>query len=201
MSDPHLAPPPPRGLHDRAAADLRIIRAAMERAGSFTAVPGWGGVAMGGTALGAAALAHSCETPGAWLLVWLAEAVLAVAIGCLTIAAKARAAGTPILVGPGRRFALALCPPLLAGALLTLALQRAGLVSALPSVWLLTYGAGVITAGAFSIAIVPLMGVCFMGLGALALFAPPSWGDLFMAAGFGGLHVGFGIVIARRYGG
>jgi len=201
MSDPEPAPPHPRGLHDRAAADLRIIRAAMERAGSFTAVPGWGGVAMGGTALCAAALAQSRATPGAWLVVWLVEAALAVALGCLAIVAKARAGGTPILVGPGRRFVLALCPPLLAGALLTLALERAGLVSALPPVWLLTYGAGVITAGAFSIAIVPLMGVCFMVLGALALFAPPAWGDLFMAAGFGGLHVGFGLVIARRHGG
>jgi hypothetical protein len=45
------------------------------------------------------------------------------------------------------------------------------------------------------------MGLGFMGLGALALLGPAGWGDAWMAAGFGGLHILCGVVIARRYGG
>jgi hypothetical protein len=114
---------------------------------------------------------------------------------------------------------LGLLPPLLVGVALTLAIYayevgptgehfaRGGAADAvasyrlLPGAWLLLYGAGVASAGMFSVRLVPLMGSLFMLLGALALLAPAAWGDAFMAAGFGGLHVAFGVVVARRHGG
>lgn len=194
-------PPTPPALHDRALDNLRFIRDTMERAGSFTAVPGWGMVAVGATALVAAVIAARQATTELWLVTWLAEALVALGIGGWSLARKAHEANDPILSGPGRRFALSFVPPLLVGGLLTIALYRAGLVTALPATWLLLYGTGVVTGGAFSVRIVPVMGLVFMALGAAALFAPAGWGNAWMAMGFGGLHLGFGILIARRYGG
>lgn len=188
-------------LDDRARDNLRFIRETMERAGSFTAIPGWGGVAIGITALGAAMIASRETLPNSWLLIWLGEAAVALAIAMWTTDSKAREAQTSLFTGPARRFVYSLAPPLFVGALLTALLVRIGSTGAIPGVWLLLYGTGVVTGGAFSIRIVPLMGLCFIVLGAVALFCPWSWGNAFLAAGFGGFHILFGAVIARRYGG
>lgn len=173
----------------------------MERAGSFTAVPGWGQVGVGATALVAALLAARQPTPELWLATWLGEAVVALGIGGATMVRKAFAVNDPLLSGPGRRAGLSFLPPMVVGGLLTVALSRAGLWHALPGTWLLLYGTGFVTGGAFSVRIVPVMGVCFMTLGAGALLGPAAWGNWLMAAGFGALHIVFGTVIARRYGG
>ena len=191
----------PHPLRDQALDNLRFIRQTMERAGSFTAVPGWGQVAVGVTALAAALVAARQTSVELWLATWLGEAVVALAIGGSTMARKAYAVNDPILSGPGRRFGLSVLPPMVVGGLLTIALYRAGLWRALPGTWLLLYGAGFVTGGAFSVRIVPVMGLCFMFVGSVALFAPAAWGTWCMAAGFGGLHIVFGAIIARRYGG
>jgi hypothetical protein len=191
----------PPALHDRAIDNLRFIRETMERASSFTAVPGWGGVLMGLTALAASIVAAQQPSRNLWLATWVVEALLALIVGGWAMDRKARRAEMPILTGPGRKFALSYAPPILVGVLLTVVLLRAGAVSALPGMWLLLYGTGVVTGGAFSVKIVPVMGICFMLLGAVALFAPAAWGTYLMAAGFGGLHIIFGIIIARRHGG
>jgi hypothetical protein len=189
------------GLHDQAMDNLRFIRSAMENAGSFTAVPGIGGMLVGATALFAAFAAHLSAGPRAWLAIWIGEALLALAIGIGFSARKARRAGTALLSRPFHRFVFAMAPPLMAGAVLTLMLNRAGFVHFLPAVWLLLYGAGVACAGAFSVRIVPVMGLLFLVLGVVAAVAPLAWLDALMAIGFGGLHIVFGWMIARRYGG
>ena len=190
----------PQPLADRALDNLRYIRQTMERAGSFTAVPGWGQVAVGITALGAAALAAQQQSALNWLVVWCGEALLGLAIGGGTMVRKARAANDSILTGPGRRFGLSFLPPLVVGGLLTLALYFGGDRRLIPAVWLLLYGTGVVAGGAFSVPVVPVMGLGFLLLGSAALFAPGA-AEWLLAAGFGGLHIVFGFWIARRYGG
>jgi hypothetical protein len=197
---PRLVKEPP-ALHTRAMDNLRFIRETMERASSFTAVPGWGGVVMGVSALCAAYIAAQQISVKAWLLTWMIEGLLAFMIGGWAMDRKARAAELPLLSGPGRKFALGLAPPVFVGALLTIALYRATGTSVIPGMWLLLYGTGVVTGGMFSVGIVPIMGLCFMTLGALALFFPPAWVNIFMALGFGVLHIIFGIIIARKHGG
>jgi hypothetical protein len=191
----------PIALHERAMDDLRFIRRTMERAGSFTAVPGWGGVAIGVAALAGALVAARQPTSDRWLAAWLATAALATVIAAGTLALKARRARVPLSTGPGRKFLLSFLPPVGAAVALTAALYTHGAVALLPGLWLLSYGAAIITAGTFSVRAVPLMGVGFMALGALALATPAAWADAWLAAGFAGLHIGFGLRIARRHGG
>ena len=191
----------PIPIDARAADHLRYIRETMESAAEFTAVPGWGGVTMGLTALAAAVLAAWQTSPRAWVTIWLAEAFVAVAIAAPAAATKARRANSSLFSGPGRKFVLSFAPPIVVGGLLTYVLFQAGVFTALPGVWLLLYGTAIVTGGAFSARVVPIMGLCLMSLGVVALFAPAAWGDIFMAAGFGVVHVGFGWWIARHFGG
>jgi hypothetical protein len=186
---------------DHAAESLAFIRHAMERGSTFSAVPGFGGALMGGIGLVAAAVAAMQPTTDRWLAVWLSAAVLALAIGLLAMRRKAARIGAALAGAPARRFALGLSAPLVAGAALTVGLWMHQVWALMPPVWLLLYGAGVLTGGAFSVAPMRMLGMCFMGLGLAAMATPPSWGDVWLGLGFGALQVGFGIHIARRHGG
>jgi uncharacterized membrane protein YhaH (DUF805 family) len=190
----------PIPIGHRAADNLRFIRDTMERAASFTAVPGWGGFIIGLTAMGAGTLA-SGRPARQQFFVWVGEAILALAIGFAAVAVKSRR----LALAPGsraaRRALLSFTPPLVAGAVLSIVLYRVGDLGVLPGMWLLLYGAAVVTGGAFSVRIVPVMGLCFMLVGLVSFLAPESLGNLFLMLGFGLLHIAFGVVIARRYGG
>src|SRR6202171_1789460 len=198
----HRAPASePPALHARAMDTLPFIRDTMEASGSFTAVSGWAMVAVGIIATVAAMIASSQHSILQSLYVWIAAAVLAPAVLLWGLVRKARKPRMPLLAGPGRKFVLSFSPPILVGALLTIVLFRAGLVEVIPGMWLLLYGTAVVDGGAFSVEIVAVMGICVMPAGALAVFTPSNWNDWIMAAAFGGLHIGFGIPIARRHGG
>jgi hypothetical protein len=187
-------------MQDHALDNLRFIRETMERSGTFTAVPGWGGVAMGVTALVAWWIATLQPTPHTKLNVWFVEALVAALVGTIAVWKKSNAARSEILSAPARKFLLSFTPAIITGALITLFAYRSGSYLILPGVWLTCYGSSVMSGGTFSVRIVPIMGACFLLLGAIA-FLFPEWGYACLAAGFGGLHIIFGLLIAKRYGG
>jgi len=204
MGSIHLVIPQkeePPALHDRAMDNLKYIRETMERATAFTGISGWGQVAIGVTALASSFVAAQQKSFTHWLTIWCAEGLVALLIAGWSMDRKSRAAKMPMFSGPGRKVAFSLSPPLFAGGILTIVLYRAGLTNAIPGLWLLLYGTGVVTGGMFSVSAVPIMGLCFMTMGAAAFLAPAALANWFMAAGFGGLHIVFGVIIARRYGG
>ena len=194
-------PREPERLSDRAIDNLRYIRETMERSASFTAVPGYGGMLMGVTAIAAAYIANRQIYLVDALHVWLVEAVLAFLIGLLAMWQKSKIAGQSLLSAPAKKFALSFAPPLIAGGIVVLGLWRYGHYYEMAPVCIVSYGAAVACGGAFSVRVIPVMGWCFIAIGALAFALPTTFGNLMMAASFGLLHIVFGAIIARRYGG
>jgi hypothetical protein len=191
----------PVPIESKAARDLTYIRRTMERAASFTAVPGWGVVGMGAVGLVSAVAAARAPSPDRWLGIWIAAAGVAAIIGIWTMFQKARTLGISLASAPGRRFVSGLLPPMVAGGLVTVVVHDAGMGDLLPGLWLLLYGAGIVSGGTNSVRVVPVMGLSFMTLGVIALFGPAALGTIFMGVGFGAFHILFGSIIARRYGG
>jgi hypothetical protein len=191
----------PVNIGERAIDNLKFIRETMERSTVFTSVPGYGGILMGATAVVAAYIANSQSHIRDWLLVWLTEAILAFFIGLLAMWQKTKISNTSIFSTPARKLVLNSLPPMLCGVFITLGLWRFGHFEAMIPVWILCYGAAVVCGGAFSVKTVPLMGWCFIALGAAAFFLPAGWGNTMMGLSFGVLHIVFGAIIGRRFGG
>lgn len=191
------------GIRDHAVDNLRYIRDAMERAGAFTSIPGWGGFGVGVTALVATAVAQPLAStePQLWLIAWLMCAVVASGIGWTAMLLKGKRSGVSLTSAVARRFFVAYFAPLIAGGVLTIALWRGGSLQPLPAMWLLLYGAAFVSSGAFSLRVIPVMGSGFMLCGILAAFLPLAMANLILGAAFGGLHIAFGLIIARSYGG
>ena len=188
-------------LNERAIESLEFIRTTMARSAPFTAVSGAGGIAMGVLALVAAAIARSSTSNEQWLTVWVLSAAVAVPVGFVLMRAKARRHDLALWSAAGRRFAQGFVPAIAAGAVLTLGLVRADAVDLVPAVWLLLYGAGVLAGSSSSVPVLAWLGALFMVLGVVSLFTPPALRDLWLAAGFGALQIGFGAYIARNHGG
>ncbi len=191
----------PVAIESRALQDLQYIRKTMENSGSSTAMSGLGMLLIGGIAIAAALLGGEAAQPWERIQIWLIAAVVALLVGGVATVRKARRNGHALTHAINRRFFLNLAPPLFAGAILTAVLISSGNLEPIPGVWLLMYGTGIITGGAFSVRVVPILGICFVVLGTATLFSPSEWSPLLLGAGFGGLHIGFGLLIARKHGG
>ena len=194
-------PSNPPEMQARAMDNLRFIRETMEAAGTFTAVSGWGQVVIGVTAVVAAMVATRFAGTAEWVLIWAAEAGLALLVSVWFMYNKAKSASLPLLTGSARKLLFSFSPVFAVGMVVTVAFMQRGLYGLLPGIWMTLYGTAVVAAGAFSVRIVPVMGAAFIMVGGIALFAPPTWSTTLMIVGFGLLHVVFGYVIARRHGG
>lgn len=181
--------------------NLRYIRGMMERAATFTAVSGWGEVVIGITAILAALVAARQTLPWAWVATWVGEAGIAAGISVSSMALKAHSANMPLLSGPLRKLVLSFSPAMFVGAVLTAFFVHRGSFTLLPGIWMMLYGAAVVSAGTYSVRSVPVMGAAFMIMGGVALIGPAAWTTALLIAGFGGLHILFGLWIARRHGG
>jgi hypothetical protein len=188
-------------IHEHAEENLRYIRSAMERAGTFTAIPGYGSIAVGITAVVASLVAGDRVAQPRWLTVWLCEAALAACIAAVSIVLKARASSMSLASAPTRRFALAFLPAIAAGVVLTYVFWAHGLRGPIAPMWLLVYGTAVTAGGALSVRIVPIMGFAFAVLGTIGFFLPEASAQHLLTIGFGLLHIAFGALIARYYGG
>ncbi len=191
----------PPEMQARAMDNLRFIRGVMERAVTFTAVSGWGQIVIGVTAIVAALVAGRQALPWARVATWVAEAGIAAGISVASMTLKSHAANVPLLSGPFRKLMLSFSPPMIVGAVLTAMLIKHGNYDYLPGVWMLLYGAAVVSAGTYSVRSVPVMGAAFMVVGTITVFAPFTWATAMMILSFGALHIAVGIWIAWRHGG
>lgn len=191
----------PPEMQARAMDNLRFIRGIMESAATFTAVSGWGQVVIGISAVGAALIASRQSLPWAWVTTWIAEAGIAMGVSIASMTIKSHLANQPLLTGPVRKLILSFSPAMMVGVVLTGLFVDRGFYALLPGMWMMLYGAAVVSAGTYSTRAVPVMGAAFMTVGAIALITPPTWNTLLMIGGFGGLHVVFGLWIAWRHGG
>ena len=189
-------------MEDMQAEDhIKYIRDVMERTSTFTAVPGWGMMAMGLTAVAATLVASKYLDTGLWILVWFIDSLIAMTLGGIAMGSKAHKSGIPLQSGSGRKFIMGFLPALFAGLIISIGLWKADQVSMLPAVWMLLYGVGAVTGGAFSVRVVPVMGMAFLLVGAGTVFMPLYWGNMMMGVTFGGFHLLFGYIVARNHGG
>jgi hypothetical protein len=190
----------PVAIESRALGTLAYIRASMESSGSLD-VPGMAGIVMGIIGVIAAAAVSQPRWAPHWLGIWMLAAAVAFLFGGALVARQIARSGRSRFLGPARKFMLCLCPSLLAGAALTAALWAAGAGGVIPGMWLLLYGCAVLSASTVTSAgitrLVCIMGAAFVVLGAVTFTLPSTAHMAMLGAGFGGLHILFGILIGR----
>ena len=185
----------------QAENQIKYIRDVMSRATTFTAVPGKGMIGMGVIALVATAVALASLETLMWLYAWAGAVVVAPVLGFTLLVRKARRTGTSLRSGVGQKFILSFTSCIFVGFLLSIGLWSIDHLELMPGVWMLMYGVGTLTGGSLSIKVIPILGVLFIVFGAIALFMPLFWSNVLMGVTFGGLHLIFGTIITRNYGG
>ena len=188
-------------LGTSAAENLRYIRDTIEAARTFTTIPGKGCIAMGIAALVATGLESYPPLAAHWLPIWLIAAVISCTVALFFMEIKAHKEGLSLRRTVALRFFLTLAPAFVAGGILTVALENMVGRDVIAGIWLLLYGVGIAACGVFSIPVVLIAGLAFMGLGTVTLAAPPEWAPAMLAVGFGGIHIALGAIIVRNHGG
>ena len=184
-------------IDSHAVATLRYIRASMDAAASV-AVPGSAGIAMGSIGVLATVVSSTSGLRDYWIGVWLIAAAIGGGVGFVLMTRPASLRGLSLYGTPLRKFALGLFPALIGGAAMTAVHWSNGNTHAIPGTWLLFYGCALISASVSATRMIAFMGACFVALGLVALLAPDRLQMLLLGAGFGGLHVLFGVLIGRK---
>ena len=190
----------PVSIQTHALGTLDYIRTSIELSSSLV-VPGMAGVFMGCVGIAAAIAAMIPRWAAHWLAIWVFAGAVAFFLGGALMARQAAQSGHARYLGPVRKFLLCLCPALFAGAVLTLVLWRAGMERLVPGTWLLLYGCAVLSASTVTVArtmrLICIMGALFATLGCFAFAMPAQSHSLILGAGFGVLHIAFGLLIGR----
>ncbi|MDF7813393.1 hypothetical protein [Hymenobacter sp. YC55] len=201
-------------------AQLTEIRSIMERSSRFISLSGLSGVGAGVVALAGSGLGHWYlnreygylgymrllqSTPSERELVLpflllLSGGMIAAALAVATFftARRARKANQPLWSALGRRLAISLIIPLVAGGLFCLALFLRGAVSLVVPGLLLFYGLALLNASKYTLDEIRLLGLTQIALGLISVLLPGS-GLLFFALGFGLGHIGYGLLMYNRY--
>lgn len=194
---------------DRREALLRLeeIRRHMAKAGEYRHLSGAAAIGNGVLVLAACAVSRWLlgvsfshgDDPVRLAAAWGPVAALGLAVDVWFTVALARGRGESAWSPAARQLVGGLLPGLLAGAILTAFLFDLRHVEALPGAWMVCYGAALMGASLFAPWEVRWAGLSFLAAGALSLLLFRARALEAMAAGFGGIHLLFGLYVLARY--
>lgn len=197
---------------DEARDHLRVIRQTMERSTQYSTLSGWSGILIGIVAIVGVYLTRSMlggqpvaiqtvrdAAPRLGLL-WATALVLSVAIEFLYNKRRATRVGKRVVSRLGAHILLAALPAFLACGVLTAFFYEHNLLPYILGIWMLCYGLAICAVGLFSARPVTYLGSAFVVSGAITMLAPLTIHLYMMALTFGGFHIIYGIVMARRHG-
>lgn len=208
---------------DEAREHLRVIRQTMERSTKYSTLSGLSGVLIGLVAIVGVVVTNSIirQAPAFTVrsqaelrslnafqhrqfaelaAIWTTVLVLAIAIDFVANKRRAARVGKTVMSPIGGHIILAALPAFFAGAVITYFFIMHNLAFSVWGVWMLCYGLAICAVGLFSVKPVSVLGAAFVLAGAVTLLLPPSAQLPMMALTFGGFHIGYGILMARRHG-
>jgi hypothetical protein len=205
---------------DQSLETLQDIKRMMERSSRFISLSGLSGVSAGICALIGAWIAHGWIAEYSsggnfisrlihrqdrandlkWKLIELAIIVLIAALATSTLMTwrKARKSSLPIWDPTSRRLAINMMIPLAAGGFFVLGLlYRSDWEYVAPSC-LVFYGLALVNASKYTLTDIRYLGLLEIVLGCICMYYPHE-GLYFWAAGFGVLHIVYGLIMWWKY--